>query len=132
AGQSNGTTGYEEAGAQGLIAGGNGGLAALGQPPFSLYRWEAYIGVVIDGLAALGTSEPYRMFRSRAECRLTLRADNADLRLTEEGIGAGCVGRERAALFATKKLALEEANALLGGLTLTPNEAAAYGLSLRQ
>lgn len=133
AGQINGTTGYEEAGAQGLAAGINAALAAGGAvADFVVSRSDGYLGVMIDDLVTRGVSEPYRMFTSRAEFRLRLRADNADQRLTPAGLRLGCVGPERAEAFASKTTALEAGRARLEALALTPNEAARHGLEINR
>jgi len=132
AGQINGTTGYEEAGAQGLVAGLNAAALAGGRDAISFDRSEAYFGVMIDDLVTRGVTEPYRMFTSRAEYRLTLRADNADQRLTARGIGLGIVGPERARAFGQKSKAIEAARARLSAVSLTPNEAARFGLHINR
>jgi tRNA uridine 5-carboxymethylaminomethyl modification enzyme len=132
AGQINGTTGYEEAGAQGLLAGANAALAASGLEPMILSRTQSYLGVMVDDLVTRGVTEPYRMFTSRAEFRLHLRADNADQRLTPLGITRGLVGETREDLFAAKQSALQSGRRILQTLTISPTGARAAGLSVNQ
>lgn len=132
AGQINGTTGYEEAGAQGLLAGLNAARFVAGNDAFVLDRADAYMGVMVDDLVSLGTREPYRMFTSRAEYRLILRADNADLRLTAKGMEAGCVGPVRADAFTAKACSLEQGRGLLDSLRASPNVLKKAGLEVNQ
>ena len=132
AGQINGTTGYEEAGAQGLVAGLNAARKTGGKDPVYFSRTNSYIGVMIDDLTTRGVSEPYRMFTSRAEYRLSLRSDNADQRLTPLGLELGCIGSERTAAFAEWNAKLVDAERLLRSISLTPNEAADKGIRLNQ
>lgn len=133
AGQLNGTTGYEEAGALGLLAGVNAALKAEGKGrEFTLDRADAYLGVMIDDLTTKGVDEPYRMFTSRAEYRLLLRSDNADMRLTDKGIEAGCVGKKRAEAFREKKQALNEARKKLESIGGTPKELERLGFSVNK
>ena len=132
AGQINGTTGYEEAAGQGLIAGLNAARFAGGMDGIVLRRDQSYIGVMIDDLTRLGVSEPYRMFTSRAEFRLSLRADNADERLTDIGLSVGCIGGARRALHHKRSALLDEVRRVLTSFEVTPLEAAKLGISVNQ
>ena len=132
AGQINGTTGYEEAGAQGVVAGLNAALLAMDRDPIAFSRSESYIGVMIDDLVTRGVNEPYRMFTSRAEFRLSLRADNADQRLTPIGVSIGCVSETRRRVFEAKRERLNNTRAVLDSLLVTPKQALTAGITVNQ
>lgn len=132
AGQINGTTGYEEAGGQGIVAGINAAHSLRESEPFVIDRSEGYIGVMIDDLITHGTTEPYRMFTSRSEYRLSLRADNADSRLTPKGIAVGVIGQGRRQAFHVKQTAIADADERFRSLSITPNKAMEFGFNLNK